>query len=83
MSAWQKMQSLSNSPRVDIENFLNSGFSVRAHLAHYLKLTLEQVDQRLPEGKDDLAAMHPGAFQPDQATEFYVLRKHRRNGPSL
>jgi SAM-dependent methyltransferase len=71
MSAWQKMQSLSNSPRVDIENFLNSGFSVRAHLAHHLKLTLEQVDQRLPEGKDDLAAMHPGAFQPDQATEFY------------
>ena len=71
MSDRQKMQSLSNSPRVDIETFLDSGFSVRDHLAQYLQLTLEQVDQRLPDGKDDLAALHPGAFQADQATEFY------------
>ena len=67
----QKMQSLSNSSRVDIETFLDNGFSVRDHLAQHLQLTLEQVDQRLPDGKDDLAALHPGAFQPDQATEFY------------
>ena len=65
------MQNLSDFPRVDIENFLSSGFSVRAHLADYLQLTLEQVDQRLPVGKDQLAALHPGVFQPDQATEFY------------
>ena len=71
MSYRQKMQSLSNSPRMDIETFLHSGFSVRDHLAEYLQLTLEQVDQRLPDGKDDLAALHPGAFQADQATEFY------------
>ena len=71
MSDRQKMQSLSNSPRVDIETFLDSGFSVRDHLAQYLQLTLEQVDQRLPDGKDDLAALHPGAFQADQATQFY------------
>ena len=48
MSYRQKMQSLSNSPRMDIETFLHSGFSVRDHLAEYLQLTLEQVDQRLP-----------------------------------
>ncbi len=65
------MQSLSKSPRVDLENFLDSGFSIRAHLAQYLQLTLEQVDQRLPVGKEDLAALHPGAFQPDQASDFY------------
>ena len=71
MSDRQKMQSLSNSPRVDIETLLDSGFSVRDHLAQYLQLTLEQVDQRLPDGKDDLAALHPGAFQADQAAQFY------------
>ena len=38
MSDRQKMQSLSNSPRVDIETFLDSGFSVRDHLAQYLQL---------------------------------------------
>ncbi len=45
------MQRLSNSPRVDIETFLDNGFSVRDHLAEYLQLTLEQVDQRLPDGR--------------------------------
>ena len=71
------MQRLSNSPRVDIETFLDNGFSVRDHLAEYLQLTLEQVDQRLPDGKDDLAALHPGAFQADQATEFYETTVER------
>lgn len=59
------------SAPVDIEEFLASGFAVKQHLASYLDLTAEEVSQRLPQSKEDLAAMHPGAFDPDRAADFY------------
>ena len=59
------------SAPVDIEEFLASGFAVKEHLASYLGLTAEVVAQRLPQSKEDLAAMHPGAFDPDRAADFY------------
>ena len=59
------------SAPVDIEEFLASGFAVKEHLASYLGLTAEEVSQRLPQSKEDLAAMHPGAFDPDRAADFY------------
>ena len=59
------------SAPVGIEEFLASGFAVKEHLASYLGLTAEEVSQRLPQSKEDLAAMHPGAFDPDRASDFY------------
>ena len=59
------------SAPVGIEEFLASGFAVKEHLASYLGLTAEEVCQRLPQSKEDLAAMHPGAFDPDRAADFY------------
>ena len=59
------------SAPVGIQEFLASGFEVKEHLASYLGLTAEEVSQRLPQSKEDLAAMHPGAFDPDRAADFY------------
>ena len=59
------------SAHVGIQQFLASGFSVKAHLASYLSLSSEQVEQRLPQSTEDLAAMHPGAFDPERAADFY------------
>lgn len=56
---------------VTIQEFLGSGFSVKDHLASYLSLSKAEVEQRLPQSKEDLAAMHPGAFDPERAEMFY------------
>ena len=56
---------------VDVSAFLKDGLAVKAHLSAYLSLPLEEVEARLARSTDDLAALHPGAFQPDDATGFY------------
>ena len=56
---------------VDVSAFLKDGLAVKAHLSSYLSLPLEEVEARLARSTDDLAALHPGAFQPDDATGFY------------
>lgn len=65
------MQSLNAPAGVDIQDFLESGFSVKEHLASYLSLSPAEVAERLPQSKEDLAAMHPGAFDPERAADFY------------
>ena len=59
------------SEAVDLQAFLASGFSVKDHLAAYLSLSTDEVEHRLPQSKEDLAAMHPGAFDPKHAEMFY------------
>ncbi|WP_115121407.1 bifunctional 2-polyprenyl-6-hydroxyphenol methylase/3-demethylubiquinol 3-O-methyltransferase UbiG [Synechococcus sp. UW105] len=56
---------------VDVAAFLKDGLAVKAHLSAYLNLPLDEVELRLKRATDDLAALHPGAFQPDDATGFY------------
>ena len=60
-----------HSQDVDVSEFLRTGFHLKAHLARYLQLTVEEVNSRLPTGSADLARLHPGAFDPDNAIEFY------------
>ncbi|MEB3158712.1 MAG: class I SAM-dependent methyltransferase [Synechococcus sp.] len=64
------MQELESS-RVDVEAFLQDGLAVKAHLSQYLAVPVSDVEQRLARSTDDLAALHPGAFQPGDATGFY------------
>lgn len=64
------MQELRTSS-VDVDAFLRDGLQVKEHLSAYLDLAVQQVEQRLDRGTEDLAALHPGAFQPDDATGFY------------
>lgn len=56
---------------LDLARFLADGFDLRQHLAGYLQISLEELEQRLPRSTDDLAALHPGAFDPQQAGQFY------------
>jgi len=56
---------------VDVSEFLRTGFHLKSHLANYLQLTVEQIDDRLPQGSDDLATLHPGSFTPDDVIGFY------------
>ena len=65
------MQPLKVFAGMDIQDFLDSGFSVKEHLASYLSLSPAEVAERLPQSTEDLAAMHPGAFDPERAADFY------------
>ena len=58
-------------PALDVEHFLADGFDLRQQLAQFLGLSAEQLEQKLPKSTEDLAALHPGAFDPDQAGSFY------------
>ena len=65
------MQELRSSRDVNVDGFLTDALQVKAHLARYLSLSLEELERRLPTSTDDLADLHPGAFRPEDATEFY------------
>ena len=65
------MQELRSSRDVNVDGFLKDALQVKAHLARYLSLSLEELETRLPSSTDDLADLHPGAFRPEDATDFY------------
>jgi SAM-dependent methyltransferase len=54
-----------------LERFLADGFDLRAQLAAFLELSTAELERRLPAGVDDLAALHPGGFDPERAGAFY------------
>ena len=56
---------------LSVEAFLADGFALRPQLAAYLKLSEAALEQRLPRSTADLAALHPGAFDPERAGNFY------------
>jgi len=68
--AWMMHQSI-DCMEINVAEFLETGFHLKSHLARHLRLTLDQVESRLPKGADDLAALHPGSFKPEEATSFY------------
>jgi hypothetical protein len=58
-------------PQLDPERFLADGFELTAQLAAFLGISSEELADRLPLGTEDLAALHPGAFDPERAGAFY------------
>lgn len=56
---------------LSVECFLRDGFALRQQLAAHLALSPEQLEQRLPHGTAELAALHPGGFDPEQVGRFY------------
>jgi len=58
-------------PALTPERFLADGFDLRRQLADHLGLSLAQLSERLPSSTDQLAALHPGAFDPERAGAFY------------
>lgn len=58
-------------PALSPERFLADGFDLRRQLAAHLGLSPQQLSERLPGSTDQLAALHPGAFDPERAGAFY------------
>ncbi len=56
---------------LSISSFLKDGFNLKNHLIEFLHINNDQLDQRLIKGVDDLAALHPGAFNKNDAGDFY------------
>jgi len=54
-----------------VNRFLRDGFALRQQLADHLALTVEALERRLPHSTSELAALHPGGFDPQQAGRFY------------
>ena len=62
---------MNNKFAMEISDFLENGFNLRSHLSKFLKISLDQLEQRLPQGAEDLAALHPGSLKADEASNFY------------
>ena len=56
---------------LSISSFLKDGFKLKKHLIDFLGINNDQLDQRLINAVDDLAALHPGAFTENNAGDFY------------
>ena len=56
---------------LDVSEFLHSGFDLKEHLASFLQIPLTNLENRLPNGADDLAAIHPGGLKAEETTNFY------------
>jgi SAM-dependent methyltransferase len=56
---------------LSLERFLADGFDLVNQLAAHLQISPAELQQRLPRSTADLAALHPGAFDPGQADRFY------------
>ena len=56
---------------LSVTNFLKDGFNLKNHLLNFLDIDNDQLDQRLINGVDDLAALHPGSLSKQNAGDFY------------
>ena len=56
---------------LSVSSFLQDGFNLKNHLINFLHINNDQLEQRLLKGVDDLAALHPGAFNKNDAGDFY------------
>ncbi len=65
------MQQSTNGTNVDVPQFLRTGLDLKLHLAQFLQISIEELERRLPRGAEDLAALHPGTFKPEDASGFY------------
>ncbi len=60
-----------NKEHVDVLQFLQNGFDLKAHLSEYLNLSVEELDSLLPQGAKNLAALHPGGITFENPISFY------------
>ena len=56
---------------LSVSSFLQDGFNLKNHLINFLQINNDQLEQRLLKAVDDLAALHPGAFNKNDADDFY------------
>ena len=58
-------------PALTVERFLADGFDLRTQLAAFLAISQAELEEQLPGSTAELAGLHPGAFDPEQAGAFY------------
>ena len=63
--------SVSQPEALTVERFGADGFQLLEQLATFLELDPAEVKHRLPRSNEDLAALHPGAFDPNAIESFY------------
>tara|TARA_Y100001968_G_scaffold303756_1_gene318185 strand:- start:1158 stop:1904 length:747 start_codon:yes stop_codon:yes gene_type:complete len=56
---------------LSVSSFLKDGFNLKNHLINFLHIDNAELDQRLVNGVNDLAALHPGGFTKNDAGDFY------------
>ena len=56
---------------LDVTEFLRSGFELKSHLANYLEITKEKLEELMPNSSEDLAAIHPGSLASEEVLRFY------------
>jgi SAM-dependent methyltransferase len=56
---------------LSIDDFLAHGFHLLQQLSSFLQVDPDDLKQRLPSSGSDLAALHPGAFDPLTVETFY------------
>ncbi len=54
-----------------LKDFLETGLDLKKHLSSYFEISIDEVEERLPKGSQNLAALHPGSLNPEEATCFY------------
>ncbi|MFN5466123.1 MAG: class I SAM-dependent methyltransferase [Cyanobacteriota bacterium] len=62
---------LSHPVELTVERFVEDGFLLLEQLASFLQLDPAELKHRLPRSNADLAALHPGAFDPHTVESFY------------
>lgn len=67
----ERQEGLAPASPLTVERFLADGFALRPQLASFLQIAPQELERRLPSSTDDLAALHPGAFDPDRVEQFY------------
>ncbi len=60
-----------NRPKIDIDEFLASGFDLKVHLGKYLELSSQELEEQLKGSLHDLSLLHPGSFSNNEITNFY------------
>ncbi len=56
---------------VDLPEFLNTGFALKAHLASYLQIPMQDITNLLSKGSEELASLHPKSYEFEDPTSFY------------
>ncbi len=56
---------------LNIEEFLDTGFDLKEHLAQYLQLDADEIENFLANGLENMTSLHPGAFSAENPEEFY------------
>ena len=59
---------------LSVSSFLQDGFNLKNHLINFLQINNDQLEQRLLKAVDDLAALHPGAFNKTMQTIFTKIK---------